>query len=372
MIDMTNSGMKSPLNFGSEIYSYKRMLSVAFKMLALKTLDQSTNNLLRDLSSREANDAVDWKKSLDQFTGISLFQTNRFIKQRVRLMMGILGPRGFFEWVLIAEDEAVEKLMISAGMLEDKGLSDHLTRVVSDERLHVIQMKKDVLGMEGWEMGESGGIRDVIFGANDGLVSILALVAGVYGAVTDSQLILITGIAGAIAGTISMGAGAYLSAKSEKEVTQKENTRKGIVSGTQDQKRTALVEIYRQQGMNQREAEAVADRVAVELETQSQQTIGEVIGLTTEDDWPPTKAGLLTGLSFLFASVVPIMPFAFLQVTAGAITAMIASIVTLFAVGASKAVFTRSSWVRSGLENLAIGVLAAAATYVIGILIPGI
>jgi VIT1/CCC1 family predicted Fe2+/Mn2+ transporter len=101
-------------------------------------------------------------------------------------------------------------------------------------------------------------------------------------------------------------------------------------------------------------------------------TVGEVTGLTTEDDWPPSKAGILTGLSFLVASTVPILPFAFLDVTVGAITAMIASMATLFGVGASKAVFTRSSWTRSGFENLMIGVLAATVTYIIGILIPGI
>jgi VIT1/CCC1 family predicted Fe2+/Mn2+ transporter len=233
-------------------------------------------------------------------------------------------------------------------------------------------MKKDVLGMEGWEMGESGGISDLIFGANDGLVSILALVAGVYGAVTDSQLILVTGIAGAIAGTISMGAGAYLSAKSEKEVTQKENNRKGVVVGDPDQILTALSELYQGQGMSQREADAVSVRVADEISIQQKRTIGEVMGLTSEDEWPPSKAGLLTGVSFLVASVIPIFPFAFVGVTAGAITAMLASVVALFSVGASKAVFTRSSWVRSGLENLMIGILAAVATFMIGILLPGI
>jgi VIT1/CCC1 family predicted Fe2+/Mn2+ transporter len=71
-------------------------------------------------------------------------------------------------------------------------------------------------------------------------------------------------------------------------------------------------------------------------------------------------------------SIVPILPFAFLDVTAGAFTAMFASMVALFTVGASKAVFTRSSWARSGTENLVIGFLAAAATYVIGVLIPGL
>jgi VIT1/CCC1 family predicted Fe2+/Mn2+ transporter len=372
MADVMEAKQGALLNYGSEVYSYKRMLCISYQILASKALEQSTNNLLLDLSSQEERDAEDLKKALETFTGNKQIQIIHLIRERVRLMMGLLGPRGFLEWVIIAEDEAVEKLLILAGTIKDKVLSDHLTRIIIDERLHVIQMKQDVLGMEGWEMGESGGISDLIFGANDGLVSILALVAGVYGAVTDSKLILITGVAGAIAGTISMGAGAYLSTKSEKEVTQKENKRKGIISGTPEQKRLALIKFYLEQGMSKREAEAVTDRVKAEMEIKAKQTIGEVTGLTTEGDWPPSKAGLLTGLSFLLASIVPILPFSFLAITAGAITAMLASMAALFMIGASKAIFTRSSWIRSGLENLIIGVLAAAATYIVGILIPGL
>jgi VIT1/CCC1 family predicted Fe2+/Mn2+ transporter len=169
-----------------------------------------------------------------------------------------------------------------------------------------------------------------------------------------------------------MGAGAYLSAKSEKEVMQKENQRKGIISGSHEQQKASLIVMYQQQGFSMREAEAVAERVLKELEVESQQTIGQVTGLTTEDDWPPSKAGLLTGFSFLVASVIPILPFALLEVTPAAVAAMLASIAALFGIGASKAVFTRSSWVRSGMENLVVGMLAATATYIIGVLIPGI
>ena len=182
-------------DYWSEIYTYKKMVSIGFKILAGNALDQSTQNLLMDFSTQEDIDAAEWRKSFEVINGNNLTQPTHLLSERVRVMIFILGPRGFLEWILIAEDESIENVMISASMLEDKVLSDHLTRVVTDEHLHIIQMKKEVLGMEGWEMGESGGIREVIFGANDGLVSILALVAGVYGAVSDSQLILITGIA---------------------------------------------------------------------------------------------------------------------------------------------------------------------------------
>jgi VIT1/CCC1 family predicted Fe2+/Mn2+ transporter len=357
---------------GREIYTYKCMLSLAYELLAGKASDENTRQLLLTISLKEKNDADHWKTALDGINPEDKIKVPSFLTQRVRLMMLVLGSKSFLEWTLIAEDESLERMSIQAGNLQHKESADALVRIVADERLHVTRMKKEVLGMESWEMGESGGIRDVIFGANDGLVSILALVAGVYGAVSESYLILITGIAGAVAGTISMGAGAYLSAKSEKEVTQKENDRKGLLNGTPEQKHAELVHLYEQQGFSLREAEAVAQRVLEQLEFEAQQTLGAVTGLSTEDDWPPSKAGILTGISFLVASIVPILPFAFLEATPAAVTAMIASIAALFSVGASKAIFTRSSWVRSGAENMMIGTLAAAATYIIGILIPGI
>jgi VIT1/CCC1 family predicted Fe2+/Mn2+ transporter len=220
-------------------------------------------------------------------------------------------------------------------------------------------------------MGGSGGVRDVIFGANDGLVSILALVAGVYGAITESYPILIAGVAGAVAGAISMGAGAYLSSKSEKEVTEKESERKGVrKKGTPEEEREKLVRFYQVRGFKPQAAAAIASRVASELEPRSEYTIGEEVGLTSEESWPPLKAGALTGLSFAVVSIIPILPFAFMDVTPAVITAVIASVGTLFGVGASKAIFTRKSWIRSGLEMMAIGTLASAATYAIGFVIP--
>jgi VIT1/CCC1 family predicted Fe2+/Mn2+ transporter len=225
--------------------------------------------------------------------------------------------------------------------------------------------------MEGWEMGGGGGVRDVIFGANDGLVSILALVAGVYGAITESHPILIAGIAGAVAGAISMGAGAYLSAKSEKEITEKENERKGTKrKGTPEEEKEKLVRFYQARGFKRRDAESVAEKVALQVEASESYTIGEEVGLTSEESWPPVKAALFTGLSFAVVSLIPILPFAFMAVNPAVITAAVASIACLFFVGASKAVFSRKSWLRSGFEMMAIGMLASVATYAIGLAIP--
>jgi VIT1/CCC1 family predicted Fe2+/Mn2+ transporter/rubrerythrin len=353
------------------ILTYKLMQAKGYELLATKAADDRTVQLLKELHQQEKKDAEYWSQQLQTLGDNKQAYLSPAFEFRVRLMMGILGARRFFEWAMIAEDESVGELLILAGNLQGDSISETWVRAASDERLHLSRMKQDVLGMEAWEMGSGGGVRDVVFGANDGLVSILALVAGVFSATTESQAVLIAGIAGAIAGTVSMGAGAYVSSKSEQEVTQKEQERKGIQKKqSPEEEKEELIRFYQGKGFERKRAEAIATRVSDRVETMQEFTIGEETGLTSEEDWPPTKAGFLTGLSFLVASIIPILPFALLDVEPAAITALIASVVFLFAIGASKAIFTRQSWVQSGLEVMVIGILAAAATFVIGLLIP--
>jgi predicted membrane protein (TIGR00267 family) len=362
----TNKERRILLKTTKEIFLYKQMLYRGYARVLCHSKESRTARLLEEIREHEVRDAEMWHgyfREVEVDNELNL----RGLDLKVAMMMSILGPRGFLEWTLIAEDESVEDLYILASILEDRTLSNRWLRRATDELQHVENMKQKVLGMESWEMSGSGGIRDVIFGANDGLVSILALVAGVYGAVTENSIILLTGVAGAIAGTISMGAGAYISAKSEQEVLKKERRRKGL-SGNRYPETEAqeLASFFQSKGFSRSEAASIARRVQAEKSLQSQQAVEEIVGLTSADEWPASKAGLLTGLSFLIASIVPLFPFIFLDGISAAIVAGISSILALFAVGASKAIFTRMNWVRSGLEMMAIGSLAAMTTYLIG------
>ena len=372
MEKLSNRETKALLDAAEKIRTYKLMQAKGYGRLAKKAQDERTKRLLVQISADEAKDSQYWGEKIGELGGGRERLTRTFfIDLRIGLMMRVLGTRGFFEWAIIAEDEGIEDLAIQAGNISDAATSEMWTRIASDERLHVERVKKEVLGMEGWEMGGGGGVRDVIFGANDGLVSILALVAGVYGAITDSHTILVAGLAGAVAGSISMGAGSYLSSKSEKEVTEKESERKGIRKRrSPGEERAELVKFYQAKGFKKQEAEAIVGRVSSQMELRAEYTTGEEVGLTSEESWPPIKAATLTGLSFAIASLIPIVPFVFMEVTPAVIAAVIASMAALFGVGASKAIFTRKSWSGSGLEMMAIGTLAAAATYAIGLVLP--
>ena len=370
--DLTDREREAMLDAAKKIRSYKLMQAKGYERITVRAKNERFKRLLSKMRDNELNQSEYWTQKIQQLSSEDeLTLKDTFVNYRVWLLMSILGIRGFFEWAIIAEDESVEALAAQATNIRNLTASEEWMRITSDERLHIERIKKDILGMEGWEMGGGGGVRDLIFGANDGLVSILATVVGVYGAMTESYAILIAGIVAAVSGAISMGAGAYLSSKSEKEVTEKESERKGFgIRGTSEEEKKKLVKFYQIKGFKRKEAESIAERVSSEMKLKETYAISKETGLTSEESWSPIKAASLTGLSFAVASLIPILPFVFLTVTPAVITAALASIACLFGVGASKAIFTRKSWFRSGVEMMTIGTLASVITYLIGLVIP--
>jgi VIT1/CCC1 family predicted Fe2+/Mn2+ transporter len=281
-----------------------------------------------------------------------------------------LSTKGFFEWTVVGEEEGIHDLAIQAENIEDGATSEAWNRTASDERLHLERMKTEVLSMEAWEIRGGGGVRDMIFGANDGLVSTLAFVVGAFGAFADPHIVLLTGIAELFAGTISMAVGSYQSSKSEREVLERESQRKKVKKGmTAEEEREELIKFYQAEGFKKGEAEAIVDRIAGKKELPIQAGTLEELGLAPKELGNPVKAGVLCGVSFGLAALVPILPFVFpISSLEALIASIIGTVATLFGVGAMKTIFSRKSWVRSGLEMMVIGASAAAITYVIGTL----
>jgi len=372
MNELTNVKRKKLLDAAKKIHSHKLLQTRGFGILAKKAKDERIRQLLLRISSDEASHAEFWFERIKELGGKREGATKTFLRNwKVGFMMRILGTKGFFEWAVVGEEEGIHDLAIQAENIKDSATSEAWSRTASDERLHLERMKTEVLGMEAWEIRGGGGVRDMIFGANDGLVSTLAFVAGVFGAITDPYIVLLSGIAELFAGTISMAAGSYQSSKSELEVLERESQRKKVKKGrTPEEEREELIKFYQAEGFKRGEAEAIVDRVAGEKELSTQAGTLEELGLAPEELGNPVKAGVLCGVSFGLAALVPILPFAFqaLSCTDALIASIVATVATLFGVGAMKTIFSRKSWVRSGLEMMVIGAFAAAITYMIGTL----
>lgn len=354
------------LEAAQKIHMNKQVQVRGYKALAERAGDEKIRYLLERIGGDEERLAEFWSGRIEELGGsVSGGVSGEW---KVRLMMSVLGTKGFFEWAVVGEEEGIQDLSIQAEKIRDPSVSGMWSRYASDERMHLDRMRTEVLGMEAWEIHGGSGVRDMIFGANDGLVSTLAFVAGVVGAITDPYIVLISGIAELFAGTISMAAGAYQSSKSELEVLERESQRARVEGRTPEEEAGKLVEFYRSEGYTAGEAEALVERIAGDRESPIGAGTLEELGLAPEEVGDPVKAGVLCGISFGLAAIVPIFPFVFrfLSITESLAISIVATLASLFGVGAMKTIFSRKNWVRSGLEMMVIGASASAVTYVIG------
>jgi predicted membrane protein (TIGR00267 family) len=368
---LTNVERKKLLDATKKTYAHKLMQTKGFEILAKKAEDERIRQLLQRISANEASHSKFWSEMMEELRGKRQGVTKTFLGDwKVGFMMRILGTKGFFEWAVVGEEEGIRDLAIQAENIRDSVASQAWSRTASDERLHMERMKTEVLGMEAWEIRGGGGVRDMIFGVNDGLVSTLAFVAGVVGAITNPSIVLLSGVAELFAGTISMAVGSYQSSKSELEVLERESRRKHVKRGkTPEEEREQLTKFYETEGFKREEAEAIVERIAKEKELPLQATTIEQLGLAPKELGNPVKAGVLCGVSFGLAALVPILPFVLpIDIWDALIASVIGTVATLFGVGAMKTIFSRRNWVRSGLEMMGIGASAAAITYIIGIL----
>jgi len=369
MTELTNVERKKLLDAAKKIHAHKVMKAKGFAILARKAKDERIKQLLLRISTDEANHAKFWFERIKELGGKREGATKTLLRDRkVGFMMRVLGTKSFFEWAVVGEEEGVQDVAVQAENIGDTATSEAWSRTASDERLHLERMKSEVFGMEAWEIRGGGGVRDMIFGANDGLVSTLAFVVGAFGAFTDPYIVLLTGIAELFAGTISMAVGSYQSSKSELEVLERESRRKQVKKRrTPEEEREELMKFYQTEGFESGEAEAIVDRIVKEKESPAQAGTLKELGLAPEELGNPVKAGVLCGVSFGFAALVPILPFVFpIGSWEALIASVIGTVITLFGVGAMKTIFSRKNWVRSGLEMMVIGASAAAITYVVG------
>ena len=212
-------------------------------------------------------------------------------------------------------------------------------------------------------------VGDAIYGVNDGLGSIFGIVSGVSGATLgNSHFVLIAGLAGMIASALSMGSGAYLAAKSEREIFEAEYAREEeAVALNELEAREMLSLTYQVRGLSAEDADRFVEHLARDKKRLVQALARERLDTTEEGLKKPWTAAISGALSTAVGAFVPIIPFFFLSGYSAVIVAAVISLVAHFAVGAAKSLITIRSWWSSGLEMTAVGAVEGVVTYAIGI-----
>jgi len=214
-------------------------------------------------------------------------------------------------------------------------------------------------------------IGDAIYGINDGLGAIFGIVSGVSGAtVGNSKFVIIAGMVGMIASALSMGSGAYLAAKSEREIYEAEFSReREAVEHNEAEAREVLSLGYQIRGLPPEEADHFVEHLARD-KTQFVRTLAQERLNTTEEGLrKPLTSAISGALSTAIGATIPVIPFFFLNGYPAVIVAAIVSLVAHFAVGAAKSLITIRSWWASGLEMTLVGAVEGVVTYFIGIAI---
>ena len=226
-----------------------------------------------------------------------------------------------------------------------------------------------ILKRERWHGRGGGWVADAIYGANDGLGAVFGIVSGVAGATDNQQhFVLISGLAGMLASTLSMGAGAYLAAKSEAEVYEAEISReKAEVEENPEEEIEEMSLFYQLQGFSPEESQRMAERLAEQPEQLVQAMAQSELGLSEHHFPNPWKSATSAAISTAIGAFVPIIPFFFMGGLSAVIVAFAISLIAHFAVGALKSLITMRSWWASGLEMTWIGVIVAAVTYGLGL-----
>lgn len=211
-------------------------------------------------------------------------------------------------------------------------------------------------------------MRDVILGVNDGLVSTFLLVAGVVGGGLTAEQVLLTGIAGGLAGMISMSIGEYLATKAQDEVFDAEIALEKIhLRDHRQHEKDQLADMLGDMGLEGDDLETVVEIIDSSDEAMLNMHAALEFGIVDGERRSPYAAAVASGFLFLIGALPSILPFAIWDETSTAmfVAAFLAGI-GLFFVGAIKTLQTKKSWLLSGLENLLLGLAAGVLSFLVG------
>lgn len=215
----------------------------------------------------------------------------------------------------------------------------------------------------------SGGwLRAGVFGAMDGLVTNIALVAGVGGGGADRHTIILTGMAGLVAGAFSMALGEFASVDTQNDAVAHEvRVERDEIARHPDGEMAELSDSYVQMGLSRTTAEAVAREVHADPELAVKVHITRELGIDPDDQPSPWTAAISSFVAFSVGGILPLVSY--LLGSSSLVTALLIGAVGLFVAGAITSRFTTRSWWLAGLRQLLFGAIAAGATYLVGMAI---
>jgi len=342
-----------------------------YRVLAEAEPDASKQSLYRRLAEVEDRHTGMWRKLLAD-AGVQRGESKP--SRRARLLAWTarrFGPALLTNLLLKEEGREVRGYLAlyrdtAPGAAKDTALT------LARESAEHAETLGELAGKSGepWHQMESGGfVRNVVYGFNDGLTANFGLVAGVIGASVAPHIVLLSGVAGMVADALSMGSSGYLAAKSEQEVYAHEISMEADeIRLMPEVEAEELALVYEAKGVPKNEARRRAADVMKDPERALAEKVREELKIGAQHS-TPLREGWITGTATAVGAFIPVAPFLVLHGAPAVWTAFAIAMLSHFAVGAARSVFTGRGIFRSGIDMFVVGLGVAAVGYVVGGLI---
>jgi len=355
-----------------------------YKHLANREHDPKRKDILLRLADQEEKHAARWSERIATATG--RVPDRKEVERGLSWFQRISDPNVVLQRLEQEENKAEDEYNQLMARLSDPADRKIAEEAMLEERDHAVILRTlaggsvpsprsaldSILGRERWHVRGHGWIGDAIYGVNDGLGAVFGIVSGMAGYTGGSEVVLAAGLAGTLASALSMGAGAYLAAKSQREVYESEVTREQ--KEIEEDPHEELMELelfYQLKGFSPEEARGMAERLQKDPKQFLRTLVHEELGLDAATFPNPWRSMTSAGISTAIGGFIPIIPFFFTVGMPAVIASFIISTLAHFVVGASKSLVTTRSWWASGTEMTLVGVLEAAITYGLGVAFAG-
>src|SRR5436190_4175579 len=337
--------------------------AATYKHLANRETDQKRKDILMRLADQEDKHAARWSERIAASTGrvpdpkevergLSWFQ--RITDPNVdlhRLEQEDNKSEAEYDQLMQRLSNPTDRQIAEQAMLEER---DHavVLRTLAGGKVPTPRSTLDsILGRERWHVRGSGWIGDAIYGVNDGLGAVFGIVSGMAGYTGGSEVVLAAGLAGTLASALSMGAGAYLASKSQREVYESEVSRERTeIEEDPHEEMLELELFYQLKGFSAEEARAMAEQIRRQPKQFLKALVQEELG-TSEETCPNLWRSMTSaGVSTAIGGFIPIIPFFFTIGYPAVVWSFVISTVAHFVVGASKSLVTTRAWWASGAE----------------------
>jgi vacuolar iron transporter family protein len=339
-----------------------------YRQLAGSELDVSRRRIFERLSHVEDAHVQRWRGLFKAHGGDVPAHSPSFKTRTLAWMARRFGSSAVLPIIVSQESREVGSYIRLARGAEHQSTHDAAMAIATESAEHAQDLSES-MGREGepWHVLPGGGyLRSVVYGFNDGLTANFGLVAGVIGASVAPHLVIVTGMAGAVADALSMGSSGYLAAKSEAEVSARQVAiEREELKLMPDLEEKELALILEAKGLAPARALETAAAMMRDpkraLATKVQEELGIQPPAVT-----PLADGLATGVATAIGALIPLLPFLTMPMAQAIWASLALSMTAHFAVGAARSIFTgRGIWA-SGRDMFLVGFGVAAAGYVIG------